>query len=223
LKKLRQFDMESYRILAELSKAIMFEWDIATDRLYVSSNWKLKFGAEPPTENFSQHIPQVFFMHPEDTDELSSYIENIKNNKELIEHTKYYKKIEMRLLTKKDVYIWFQFRLLLRYNAKGLPDRVFCMITDINLQKKEYEKLLYRAQVDVLTGLYNKATAQAMIKDYLRKSQLQNKKQALFIIDIDGFKEVNDHFGHLFGDAVISDLAQCITKNISILICKKRI
>ena len=49
-----------------------------------------------------------------------------------------------------------------------------------------------------------------MIIDYLRKSRLQNKNQALFIIDIDGFKEVNDHFGHLFGDAVISDLAHCI-------------
>ena len=210
MKKLRQFDMESYRILAELSKAIMFEWDIATDRFYVSSNWKLKFGTEPPTEKFSHHIPQIFGMHPEDTDELTSYIENIQNNTEIIEHTKYYKKIEVRLLTKKHAYSWFQLRLLLRCNEKGLPDRVFCMITDIDLQKKEYEKLLYRAQIDVLTGLYNKATVQAMIIDYLRKSRLQNKNQALLIIDIDGFKEVNDHFGHLFGDTVISDLAHCI-------------
>lgn len=84
------------------------------------------------------------------------------------------------------------------------------MITDINLQKKENEKLLYQAQTDVLTGLYNKATAQLMITDYLKQSSLQNKHQALFIIDIDGFKEVNDHFGHLFGDAVIADLAHCI-------------
>jgi len=210
VKKLRQFDIESYRILAELSNAIMFEWDITTDRFYVSSNWKLKFGTEPPQVDFSHHILQLFLMHPDDIDELTPYINNIKKNNELLEHTKYYKKIELRLLTKKHVYIWFQLRLLLRCNAQGLPDRIFCMITDINLQKKEYEKLLYQAQMDVLTGLYNKATVQAMIIDYLRKSRLQNKNQALFIIDIDGFKEVNDHFGHLFWDAVISDLAYCI-------------
>ena len=210
MKKLRQFDMESYRILAELSNAIMFEWDIATDRFYVSSNWKLKFGTEPQQEDFSHHISQIFFMYPDDPDELTPYIKNIKDNNELSEHTKYYQKIELRLLTKKQIYIWFQLRLLLRYNAKGLPDRIFCMITDINLQKKEYENLLYQAQMDVLTGLYNKATTQAMIIDYLKKAHLQNKNQALFIIDIDGFKEVNDHFGHLFGDAVISDLAHCI-------------
>ena len=66
MKKLRQFDMESYRILAELSNAIMFEWDITTDRFYVSSNWKLKFGTEPPQVDFSHHILQLFLMHPAD-------------------------------------------------------------------------------------------------------------------------------------------------------------
>ena len=87
------------------------------------------------------------------------------------------------------------------------------MMTNIDLQKKENEKLLYQAQTDVLTGLYNKATTQLMISDYLKYSSLQNKNQALFIIDIDGFKEINDYFGHLFGDAVLADLARCIKKS----------
>ncbi len=83
-------------------------------------------------------------------------------------------------------------------------------MTDINRQKEEYEHLLHQAHNDVLTGLFNKATTQKFITNYLKNARLKDKKQALFIIDIDGFKAVNDHFGHLFGDAVIAELAHHI-------------
>jgi len=210
LNKLREFDMESYRILAELTNAVMFEWDIANDFFYVSPNWKTIFPANPQKENFSQHFSEIFSMPSHQPDKLTLYIKNVKLNNVKNIPENHYHKIEIQLLTKKQDYIWFQLRLLLRYGENGLPDRLFGMITDIDLQKKENEKLLYQAQMDVLTGLHNKATTQLMITEYLKQSSLQNKNQALFIIDIDGFKEVNDHFGHLFGDAVITDLARCI-------------
>lgn len=210
MNQLREFDMESYRILAELSNAIMFEWDILKDYFYVSQNWETIFPAKPKKENFSQHFAEIFSISTTQPNELASYIEDIKHNSLKNIPENYYHKIEMQLLTKKQNYIWFQLRLLLRYDAKGVPDRLFGMMTDIDMQKKENEKLLYQAQTDVLTGLYNKATAQLMITEYLKQAKLQDNNQALFIIDIDGFKEVNDHFGHLFGDAVITDLARCI-------------
>ena len=208
--KLRQFDMESYRILAELSNAIMFEWDIPTDCFYVSQNWNTLFPSDPQKENFSQNFSKIFSTPPHQSDELTPYIENVKQNNSKNIPKNYYHKIELQLLTKKQTYIWFQLRLLLRYDTKDLPDKVFGMMTDIDLQKKENEKLLYQAQTDVLTGLHNKATSQIMISEYLKQSGLQSRNQALLIVDIDGFKEVNDHFGHLFGDAVIADLARCI-------------
>lgn len=210
MEKKRDFDIESYRILAELSNAIMFEWDIAEDKIYVSANWKVVFGTEPQPDACSKNIAAIFSLHPDDPDLLTPYIWELKAEKKKVSPQRYYQKIEMRLLTKKRGYLWYQFRLLLRCDALGVPERVFCMMTDIDLQKQEYEKLLYQAQTDVLTGLYNKATIQALIKNYLESSRLQDKNQALFIIDIDGFKEVNDHFGHLFGDAVIAEIARQI-------------
>jgi len=213
VKKLRQFDMESYRILAELSNAIIFEWDIVTDCFYVSENWPTIFNLKPPKENFSKNFTKIFSMPPNQPDMLTPYIENIKKNNTRNNISVNYHKVEVQLLTKEQSYIWFQLRLLLRRDATGSPNRLFGMMTNIDLQKKENEKLLYQAQTDVLTGLYNKATTQLMISDYLKYSSLQNKNQALFIIDIDGFKEINDYFGHLFGDAVLADLARCIKKS----------
>ena len=213
MKKLRQFDMESYRILAELSNALIFEWDIVTDCFYVSENWPAIFNMKPQKENFSKNFTKIFTMPPNQPDMLTPYIENIKQNSTKNNLSGNYHKVEIQLLTKEHSYTWFQLRLLLRRDATGYPNRLFGMMTDIDLQKKENEKLIYQAQTDVLTGLYNKATTQLMISDYLKYSSLQNKNQALFIIDIDGFKEINDYFGHLFGDAVLADIARCIKKS----------
>ena len=153
MEKLRQFDMESYRILAELSNAIMFEWDIPTDCFYVSQNWNTLFPSDPQKENFSQNFSKIFSTPPHQSDELTPYIENVKQNNSKNIPKNYYHKIELQLLTKKQTYIWFQLRLLLRYDTKDLPDKVFGMMTDIDLQKKGFSVKCWGNPVQVnLTG-----------------------------------------------------------------------
>lgn len=92
--------MESYRILAELSNALMFEWDISTDCFYVSTNWKSTFYATPQKENFSKNFSKIFTASPYHPDELTPYLENIQKNKCENIPTNYYHKIEIQLLTK---------------------------------------------------------------------------------------------------------------------------
>jgi diguanylate cyclase (GGDEF)-like protein len=206
LKRERGFDMESYRILAELSQAVMFEWDIAADRLFVSDRWRLNFGPEPQKAEFSKSLTEIFPVPSNEENLLQRYIEAVKYDKKV----NCYEKLEMRLCTIHDECRWFQLRLLLRLTPAGEPERVFCMMTDINQQKEDYEKLLYQAQKDVLTGLYNKETTQLLMEHYLEHARISDKQQALLIIDIDGFKDINDRFGHLFGDAVIAELGHII-------------
>ncbi|MDF2564690.1 MAG: putative signaling protein [Massilibacillus sp.] len=212
MKNFKQFDVESYRILAELSEAITFEWDVQTDKFYVSSQWKLKFDYEPSYDHFSQNIRQALRIHPADRRKIVRYVNQVKKNIEGFLQLNNYAEFEVRLLHNKQEYIWCKFRLVLRCGDDNQPERVFGMITDIDAEKKEHQKLLCQAQKDVLTGLYNKATTNQLIEEYIAEVTMPNKKQALFIIDIDGFKDVNDHLGHLFGDAVIADLAHSISR-----------
>lgn len=210
--KFKQFDVESYRILAELSEAITFEWDVQTDKFYVSSQWQQKLGYEPLHDNFSQNVQHVLKTHSDDREKMIRYVEQIKQNIRQFAKLNNYVEFELRLENSKQEYRWFNFRLVLRCGDDNQPERVFGMITDIDAEKKEHQKLLCQAQKDLLTGLYNKATTNQQIEEYLAESNMPDKKQALFIIDIDGFKDINDHFGHLFGDAVIADLAHTISK-----------
>ena len=63
------------------------------------------------------------------------------------------------------------------------------------------------AKKDPLTGLLNKTVTEEMVSLQLGKPE---EKCALFIVDIDNFKNVNDTLGHLYGDAALSEIAHAI-------------
>lgn len=60
--------------------------------------------------------------------------------------------------------------------------------------------------MDALTELYNRASIETEIDDYL-KHCAGRSLSALFILDMDNFKKVNDRYGHQAGDKVLVDLA----------------
>ena len=72
------------------------------------------------------------------------------------------------------------------------------------------EDLRRRAELDALTGLYNHTETERRAGLYLEGRP--ETICAMFIIDVDNFKQVNDGQGHLFGDAVLAELAAGMKK-----------
>ncbi|MDE7132871.1 MAG: diguanylate cyclase [Lachnospiraceae bacterium] len=68
------------------------------------------------------------------------------------------------------------------------------------------------ASHDGLTGLLNRSKAEQMIRDRLMNNP--NGNYALFIIDLDYFKNANDQYGHLFGDEVLKYLAEKLRQSV---------
>jgi len=102
-----------------------------------------------------------------------------------------------------------------RLRLGGEVNGVFMTFLDIGRQKQEEERLRHRAMHDGLTGLANRGLflnrAELMLSRLRRRP---NRSFAIFFLDLDGFKQVNDELGHAAGDAVlleISDrLRQCV-------------
>ena len=68
-----------------------------------------------------------------------------------------------------------------------------------------------QAKRDSLTKLYNAQTTRQMAEAYLAEAS-KDMGCALLIIDLDDFKQINDHYGHMFGDVVLVEAAQTIQK-----------
>ncbi|WP_042349969.1 sensor domain-containing diguanylate cyclase [Bacillus massiliigorillae] len=191
-----------YFKITEHMNEILFEWDLIQDTLQFSSNFVEKFGYEPIVEKISLSVPTSMHIHPEDVVIFSEAFNSIYNGAPDVQ-------CELRIKQYPDKYIWCKIRITSQFDENGHIFKAFGTISDIDDQKQTMQKLLFKAQRDSLTGIYNKATTQNFIEECLTGDD-HHKNHALFIIDIDNFKHVNDQLGHLFGDAVLKDTAHDI-------------
>ena len=74
--------------------------------------------------------------------------------------------------------------------------------------RRQTELLVY-GQTDALTGLYNKKTTEELIDLALTDGSCVGL-QAFFMLDIDHFKEINDHYGHTTGDDVLKEFGEIL-------------
>ncbi len=75
--------------------------------------------------------------------------------------------------------------------------------------RAELEKLSHQAETDSLTGLFNRRAFDARLEQMFRHTMRQkNAALSLLMLDLDFFKQVNDEFGHQYGDAYLNRMAQ---------------
>ncbi len=83
---------------------------------------------------------------------------------------------------------------------------------DLKNQNKELEKL---SMIDPLTKLYNRRYLEIKLQEILlslKSNHTQERHISFTMMDLDNFKEINDRYGHSFGDKILQDVA-CIIKS----------
>jgi len=85
------------------------------------------------------------------------------------------------------------------------------ILRDISAQKQAEERIRYFAQHDILTELPNRLLFHEYANKMLALAKRQDYYVSVFFLDLDGFKKINDEYGHSVGDKVL----QCVAKNIS--------
>jgi diguanylate cyclase (GGDEF)-like protein/PAS domain S-box-containing protein len=90
------------------------------------------------------------------------------------------------------------------------PAHLIMHIEDVSDRKRLEAELHHRALHDPLTGLANRTLLAERMREVLARRGRHARVGHLFFLDLDGFKNVNDRFGHAAGDAVLTQLAQRI-------------
>ena len=100
---------------------------------------------------------------------------------------------------------WYRAKYVSLADETGKCYRVIGRLDDINDIIIKQDQLRLAAQVDAVTGIYNKNYAIFAIATALRKKRAGSTDAVLFL-DIDNFKAINDTFGHLEADEVLRQI-----------------
>ncbi|MBS1190803.1 MAG: domain S-box/diguanylate cyclase protein [Rhodocyclaceae bacterium] len=95
-------------------------------------------------------------------------------------------------------------------DGQGNPTHYVGVFTDITRKKESEQRLERLAHHDALTGLPNRSLFRDRLQQAIRKSRRDQQSLALFFIDLDHFKAVNDTLGHVAGDQLLVEAARRI-------------
>ncbi|MEG2184917.1 MAG: diguanylate cyclase [Cloacibacillus sp.] len=198
--QLRQSE-ELYRIVEGFSEAVIFEVNMQNGEIRFNRNFAEKFGYEPRLHNINE-IAQFgkSLVNPEDFEQLMKIVDGIKSPDG--ENC-----VEFRLRHSTSGENWMRLEFTKILDSNKTVRRVVGRMVNVDGQKKNIAELQTKAESDSLTGLLNHRAAADRISEFLLDRE-SDGMCALFVIDIDYFKEINDKFGHFEGDLVLDSAAK---------------
>jgi len=114
------------------------------------------------------------------------------------------------------IWIWSNRQVIARQNALKLL--VKARTLELESEKAELIKakafLAQQAKQDFLTGLLNRGAISQVIEQEMERAQRERSSLTVVMVDLDHFKEVNDSYGHLFGDDVLREFAKRLSSNL---------
>jgi diguanylate cyclase (GGDEF)-like protein/PAS domain S-box-containing protein len=116
-------------------------------------------------------------------------------------------------LSDKDEIDWLHCMITKVIDESGAP-MLEMVIQDVSERRNREHTFKIQAELDPLTGLYNRRAGTEKIQSLFDKATKLDTEYALLMIDLDNFKPINDQYGHKAGDLVLTTLAQRFRKHV---------
>ncbi|MFV9614736.1 MAG: EAL domain-containing protein [Gammaproteobacteria bacterium] len=110
------------------------------------------------------------------------------------------------LIAKDDTVISIEASIAPMKSASGGLMGAVMVIQDVSHTRRLTRQLSYQASHDLLTGLYNRRKFEEYLEEILINVREEERNHALFYLDLDNFKTVNDTCGHVAGDELLKQL-----------------
>ncbi|OIR05583.1 putative diguanylate cyclase YegE [mine drainage metagenome] len=190
-----------FRTIFELTSLPLVRNSLTGEFIEVNEAWCKLFGYSQE-EVLSRHLSWQQLTHPDDFEPSDSML------KKMIAGEMPDYKIEKRYLHKDGSVLWGIAQVKLVRDEKGEPAFTIGTIQDITERKQAEKMISFMAYHDRLTGLPNRALLFDRLSQAMSQAKRDGKSVALLFADLDGFKAVNDKYGHEAGDSVLKMAAQ---------------
>lgn len=199
-----------YRAVAVGNDNIVFVYDPEKDILRFVSGYIEKFPLDMDIPNGTNAILEIFKDCLNGQEILDRMIESIKEKKPTF---------DSEIAMKKDgKSLYYEIHAYSLYDENGDVGTFVGHVKEITEIKEKENSLRFQAEIDALTGVYNRKGGIQRIK----KSLLKEGHHALVLLDLDNFKMLNDTFGHQKGDQALKDVCNILRKHFHVedIICR---
>lgn len=152
-------------------------------------------------ENYREYVDKIAAQQSREV--TKSFIDFSTLEKRLCE----LKAVSNEFMDTKSRWIRLRFIVIDRDDMTNIHN-ILLVAESIDEDKKQQEALRKRAETDMMTGIRNRGSGEALI----RKAMAEGRKGMFCLLDADKFKSINDNFGHSVGDKVICAIAKCMEK-----------
>ena len=123
-------------------------------------------------------------------------------------------RLEYRLRARDGRYVWIRDDGVVVEDEDGTPLYLQGYLLDISPEREAEEQLRRQALYDPLTGIANRAHFNDRLERAIAAVRTPGELTAILFADVNGFKGVNDRFGHHVGDAVLCGLADRLRRSV---------
>ena len=205
----KNFTDDVYRRLEGFDSLLFFQWDIASDTVILNSSCET-IPYDFPGRQFQnpREVLMQGLLYAGDHLLLKNFFQRLEQEGRHVNPVRGEAEVRLRSANHED-YFWVETKYLAYFEGDEAA-MIFGSVRNIDQRKKRQLRLVHEAEHDTLTGLLNKQALQQHAEEYLSHLAAEAKESALLLIDADGFKDINDSMGHLFGDKVLAEMAKAI-------------
>lgn len=189
---------QRYRALVDASSQILYRMKADLAALVIIKGGGLVASSSEPEPDWLEK-----YIHPEDRVLVVRTWQEAIRNSSLFE-------VEHRVLHMDGSWGWVFSRAVPVRDAHGDIIEWFGAASDITRRKQAEDSLWQSANYDHLTGLPNRRLFRDRLEQEIKKARRNGHALALFFIDLDHFKQVNDMHGHMLGDTLLIEASKRI-------------
>lgn len=186
-----------------------WERDFLSESIDINSRWAEMIGYQlQDLEPFTLSDLESM-IHADDLSEMQHQL-----NQHLTGKLDHYQ-CEYRIRHQRGHWVWVLDRgRIVQRDRSGNPSRLCGTLQDISSSKRAHIQLEHMAHYDQLTHLANRTLFYDRLNHALASAKRYPSRFAVMFLDLDGFKAVNDEFGHHIGDELLAEVARRLQETI---------
>lgn len=197
-----QSSKEKFESIMEKTNEIQYDIDLVTGQITADDNLIKKMGWTFPHKISKSDLPTIWHLSKQYEEEFKLILDSVITTGEA-------RSAKVKMKKSSGIDIWCEILLNPIKNTKNETIKIFGTIEDVDFETREKELIMFKANTDPLTGLYQKEAFFDLCRKFIREAiKAPNTTGALIFMDMDNFKQINDILGHIEGDNAICDAAR---------------